>query len=123
MRIRGYHSCTKSWAVNGIEGRVHVSFLLEGTPPLKIIPFDEIGYKPLPSGTTIRDHRADPRFPCVVAEGAPNPYNKKYRMCDGRHRLYQMILEGKKDAVFFVISKEKFMSVFKSKLNNLPNAH
>ena len=34
---------------------------------------------------------ADPSYPGIVLENAPNPYDSKYRMIDGRHRLMKLL--------------------------------
>ena len=36
-------------------------------------------------------HSADPSYPGIILKNAPNPYDSKYRMIDGRHRLMKLL--------------------------------
>jgi hypothetical protein len=55
---------------------------------------------------------ADLSFPPIVADGAPNPCDKRYRMIDGSHRMAKMILDYNLEAAeFFVISNKLFYSL------------
>ena len=51
----------------------------------------------------------DISFPCIVLNNAVNPYNKKYRLIDGKHRMAKMRRMGMTSSKFFVLE-----------LNNLP---
>ena len=44
----------------------------------------------------------DIRYPPIIASSAPNPYNNKYRMIDGRHRIQKMLFGGLKESLFYV---------------------
>jgi hypothetical protein len=65
---------------------------------------DEFAHKPL--DTIEIDHPryklADVIYPLFAVDGMPNPYNKKYRMIDGRHRLLKQINSGKSVFLFYV---------------------
>lgn len=52
---------------------------------------------------------ADTRFPVLVVEGMQNPYNKKYRLIDGRHRLLKTINEGKAELRVYVVTESDVM--------------
>jgi hypothetical protein len=48
------------------------------------------------------------RIPGIVALDVINPYNKKYRMVDGSHRMAKMLFETKiRESLFYVITKEE----------------
>ena len=36
----------------------------------------------------------DTKYPLIVAKNARNPFNNKYRMIDGRHRIQKLLLNG-----------------------------
>ena len=44
----------------------------------------------------------DPTIPGIIAYNCPNPYDNKYRMLDGRHRIMRLLFEGKTESKFFV---------------------
>ena len=44
----------------------------------------------------------DPNVPGIIAYNCPNPYDNKYRMLDGRHRIMRLLLEGKTKSKFYV---------------------
>jgi len=44
----------------------------------------------------------DIKYPPIIASSAPNPYNNKYRMIDGRHRIQKMLFDGLKESLFYV---------------------
>jgi len=44
----------------------------------------------------------DPSKPGVIAYNCPNPYDNKYRMLDGRHRIMRHLFEGKTEAEYYV---------------------
>ena len=52
----------------------------------------------------------DVKYPCIVLNNAVNPYNKKYRLIDGKHRMAKMRQLGITSSKFYVLE-----------LNNLPN--
>lgn len=67
---------------------------------------DEFAYKPLSAIETnsVRYKLADIDYPLFAVDGMENPYNKKYRMIDGRHRLLKQINLGKDTFLFYVLS-------------------
>ena len=44
----------------------------------------------------------DPSIPGIIAYNCPNPYDNKYRMLDGRHRIMRLLFEGKTESKFYV---------------------
>lgn len=44
----------------------------------------------------------DPNVPGIIAYNCPNPYDNKYRMLDGRHRIMRLLFEGKTKSKFYV---------------------
>lgn len=116
MTLRSSHSCRGDWAINGKEKRISVRELI-GDSVLQVVRFEDIAVKPLPDKTTTRYQKADVRFPCVLVEGGDNPLGKPYRMCDGRHRINKLKEQGHTEAVFFIISNEKFITIFNKTKN------
>ena len=46
--------------------------------------------------------KCDPSIPGIIAYNCPNPYDNKYRMLDGRHRIMRLLFEGKIESKFYV---------------------
>jgi len=44
----------------------------------------------------------DIKYPPIIACNAQNPYNNKYRMIDGRHRIQKMLFSGLTESLFYV---------------------
>ena len=44
----------------------------------------------------------DTKYPPIIAYNAPNPFNNKYRMIDGRHRIQKLLLNGLTESLFYV---------------------
>ena len=59
-----------------------------------------------------RHEMADTKFPGIVAFNAPNPYNDKYRMIDGNHRIYKLTLQNVKESLFYVLNYEEIKDLF-----------
>lgn len=62
-------------------------------------------------GERYRD--CDPRFPGIIADGGPNPYNKRYRMIDGKHRISKLCNTGVKKSPFYVLDFKEIKPFFK----------
>ena len=75
------------------------------------LDIDEIAHKELDSIDTGSNRyiAANTRFPGIVVEGMQNPYNKKYRLIDGRHRLLKTINEGKTKMNVYVLLESDVM--------------
>ena len=46
--------------------------------------------------------KCDPTKPGIIAYNCPNPYDNKYRMLDGRHRIMRHLFDGKTEAEYYV---------------------
>ena len=64
----------------------------------------------------IRDSykRVDPSIPGIIAFNAPNPYNDKYRMLDGKHRIHKLVSQNVKESQFYVLDFKDIRSYFVS---------
>ena len=60
----------------------------------------------------LRYRHADPYIPGIVAFNAPNPYNNKYRMIDGNHRIHKLFSENIKESEFYVLDFNQLRSLF-----------
>ena len=47
--------------------------------------------------------KCNPNIPGIIAYNCPNPYDNKYRMLDGRHRIMRLLFEGKSESKFYVL--------------------
>ena len=54
-------------------------------------------HKPSLVKQDIRYRHADPYIPGILAFNAPNPYNDKYRMIDGNHRIHKLFSDNVKN--------------------------
>ena len=50
--------------------------------------------------------------PGIVAFSAPNPYNNKYRMIDGKHRMHKLVSENVKESEFYVLDFNQLRPLF-----------
>lgn len=85
---------------------------------LKLVKFNDIGWKGKDINHPLlpeRYDRCDIKIPCILTEGT-NPYNYKYRMIDGRHRITKMNNMGIKESVFYIID----FNIFLNLLQQLP---
>ena len=120
--LTGNHSAKRScpvygdWSFNGITGRIYLKklkpFLKEKR--LEKIKIEEIGWKGMylsdeesvncPCCNGERYTRCDINIPGIVVLNAPNPYDKKYRMIDGKHRIRKMQNNGIIHGSFYVFT-------------------
>ena len=90
---------------------------------LRIVPFSEIAWKgkhhfpygsgdqcPCCNGSKFRN--CDPKYPGIIIENAPNPYNNRYRMVDGRHRVQRLMVDGLTEGCFHVLQCEDVKQFF-----------
>ncbi len=105
--FEGWHYCVDSevygdWSIDGRKCRLRLSDISHLLIETEIIDHEEIAWK----GMHFTDwHRVldkciccngerykscDITYPGVICKGAPNLYNKKYRMIDGKHRMAKM---------------------------------
>ena len=83
---------------------------------LEIVLLSDIAWKgkhkPSLVKQDIRYRHVDPYIPGILAFNAPNPYNDKYRMIDGNHRIHKLFSENVKESEFYVLDFEKLMPLF-----------
>jgi len=126
MNFEGqYHDCTISeygdWSISGIPTKIHLRNIqhLLTEDKLREVSFDEIAFKGK-HFTNLRGpmclccdgaryYSAKIKFPGILVEGMENPYELKYRMIDGKHRIEKMIDHGKKSSIFYVIKLQNFL--------------
>ena len=61
-------------------------------------------------------HTADPSCPGILLKNAPNPYNNKYRMVDGRHRIMKLLNQGKTSSQYYVLDFDEVKEYFLEKV-------
>ena len=53
--------------------------------------------------------KANYSLPGILAHDVKNPYNKKYRMVDGGHRMAKMVAETDiKQSYYYILAKAEF---------------
>lgn len=116
--LRGYHDCCKEWRVYPDRDSElfipNLISILEKREPVYLYHEDIAWWCMNNPREKIdqRYHDCDISFPGIVAEGVCNPYNKRYRMVDGSHRMTKMKLETDLEASFFyVITPQEFFSL------------
>ena len=50
----------------------------------------------------IKYQRCDTKYPLIIAKNALNPFNNKYRMIDGMHRIQKLLLNGNTHGLCYV---------------------
>ena len=85
---------------------------------LEIVLLSDIAWKgkhkPSLVKQDIRYRHADPYIPGILAFNAPNPYNDKYRMIDGKHRIHKLFSDNVKEGEFYVLDFKKIKPLFVS---------
>ena len=115
MSLAGFHVCTGPWQVLPMAAHLDLTTLLpllEQREPVTLSHNDIafIGLDDLESRIDERYYACDITVPGIVVEGARNPYNKKYRMIDGSHRMAKMFLEHPEltRSKHYVITEKEF---------------
>ena len=115
-----------NWSLDGRTGRINleklIPFLTENR--LKKIKIDEIGWKGkhlskkesinCPCCNGERYTSCDINIPCIVSINAPNPYNKKYRMIDGKHRIRKRLNNGRTHGLCYVFTYKEIKKFVES---------
>ena len=84
---------------------------------LKLINFKDIAWKGMSLDLSMRRDtcicchgkryaNCNTDYPCILTrfnEGTPNPFNKTYRMLDGKHRIDKMLCQGITKSLFYVL--------------------
>ena len=62
----------------------------------------------------------DIKYPGILIDNVSNPYDNRYRMIDGKHRLQKMLLSGMTKSLFYVLEYDDVKNyVHKGDLNQL----
>jgi|AACY02.2.fsa_nt_gi hypothetical protein len=61
----------------------------------------------------LRYIQCDPTFHGIIVDGAPNPFNKRYRMIDGKHRIAKLTHMNVMRSSFYVFHWEEIKLFFK----------
>ncbi len=112
------------WSFDGIEGIIYLEKLIPFLKwnKLKKIKINEIGWKGMhlseeesincPCCNGERYIKCDIDIPGIVALNTPNPYGKKYRMIDGKHRIRKRLNNGFTDGWFFVFTYKEIKKFY-----------
>ena len=112
------------WRVEGKERcSIELKNLILTDDKLKMIKLNEIAWKgknyfPEKCGDNCyccggRKYKScDVKYPLIIAENAPNPFNDKYRMIDGRHRIQKLLLNGYTESLCYVFDYVKLKPFF-----------
>jgi len=118
--FQGTHRCWKTsiygdWRISDHDTELDLldikHLLTEDT--LQKVHFDDIGWKGKGVDYPLDERRYNQcniNYPCILTIGK-NPYNCKYRMIDGRHRITKMVDMGLKEANFYVIDYKAVVNV------------
>ena len=72
------------------------------------LPISDIAYKDI-SNIDVEDSRyltADTSFPGIVVKDMPNPYNKPYRLIDGRHRILKRLNDDQETVNVYILTEQ-----------------
>lgn len=115
--LEGWHSCRNIWRVfPDKDSFINVNDVIPFLKTPKLLQFDDIAWKGMDMPLIKYSNRyinADITFPGVVVEDGPNPFDKKYRMIDGGHRMAKMQYYGMTESFFHVINTEQFYSLLR----------
>jgi hypothetical protein len=113
------------WRLEGKERcAIELKDLVLSDDKLKVVLLDEIAWKgknhfPEKSGDNCyccggkKYKSCDVKYPLIIAENAPNPFNDKYRMIDGRHRMQKLLLNGHTEGLCYVFDYSEIETVIK----------
>tara|TARA_B100000073_G_scaffold147664_1_gene121538 strand:+ start:796 stop:1182 length:387 start_codon:yes stop_codon:yes gene_type:complete len=116
-----YHDRYGDWTINGKTYRFKLNNYRHLLTPdkLKTVSFDDIAFKGRHL-TNLRGpmclccdgsryYNAKIKQPGILVENMENPYNLKYRMIDGKHRIEKMINLGMTHSEFHVLQVSDLM--------------
>ena len=119
-KLTGSHACTVSaygdWRLSEYEQVLelkHIEHLLTDDR-LQDVLFDDIAWKgmhlPIEQRRDkcicchgVRYHNCDINYPPILCIHTPNPFNKKYRLLDGKHRMEKMLAQHRFRSRFYVL--------------------
>ena len=111
-----YTTFSGNWTFEGKYKLLNMKYIIDNMlseDRLKTIKLKEIAWRnkhhfPYSSGDSCpcchgkKFRGCDPNIPGIIAYNCPNPYDNKYRMLDGRHRIMRLLFEGKTESKFYV---------------------
>jgi hypothetical protein len=111
-----YTTFSGNWTIDGkykILDMEYITNNMLSEDRIKIIKHKEIAWRnkhhfPYGSGDNCpcchgkKFRECDPNIPGIIVYNCPNPYDNKYRMLDGRHRIMRLLFEGKTESKFYV---------------------
>ena len=120
-----YHSCSISvygdWRISSKDVKIHLADIahLLTKKRLKMVDHENIAWKGMnlleeyATNQCIcckgeRYRNCDFQFPGILVENAPNPFNLKFRMIDGKHRIAKMRKMGIFRSLYYVIPFKNF---------------
>lgn len=111
------HWLVEEWAINPGDmhlidcSRVYSYIDFMGYNPTSI-PIEDISYKKIndDASARLRIELADINQPGILVEDMINPHDKKYRLIDGKHRIYKNTQLGFKFFKAFLLSKEEVLN-------------
>ena len=123
--LKGKHLCNidKIYGDWRIDEKEYILYLKKIKPFLtkeskKLINFKDIGHKGKDKNHLLNEERynaADIGYPCILTEGQ-NPYNCKYRMIDGKHRIIKMKNMGIEESMFYIVDFNIFFKLLQLEL-------
>ncbi len=116
--LKGKHLCNidkiyGDWRIDEKEYICHVSLLYPFLKNKKLVNFKDIGWKGKDKNHKLVEERynaADIGYPCILTEGQ-NPYNCRYRMIDGKHRITKMKNMGIEESIFYIVDFDIFFKL------------
>ena len=122
-----FHECVSNrhgdWTMGGKQYFLPISVLLDyiktSNTTIESVPLKKIAWKGMHTANTDeydqRYHDCDISFPGVVVEDGDNPYDYKYRMIDGCHRIRKIMTEtSKTHSDFYVLKNEEFIRLLET---------
>jgi len=79
----------------------------------EMIKFDDIGWKGKNINFELNKERYDCcniEIPCLITKGQ-NPYQLRYRMIDGRHRITKMVNMQFTETFFYILDYDTFINL------------
>tara|TARA_R110000822_G_scaffold27995_8_gene83143 strand:- start:5630 stop:6004 length:375 start_codon:yes stop_codon:yes gene_type:complete len=115
-----YHICCDNWKIySDRDSYINVreaGFLLKDRLPV-LVSHSDIGWKGMEPFQKYdqRYLEADYSLPGILALDVKNPYNRKYRMVDGGHRIAKMVAEtGITESYYYILTKAEFYQLLLS---------
>ena len=122
-----FHECVSNrhgdWTIGGKQYFLPISVVLDyiktSNTTIESVPLKKIAWKGMHTANTDeydqRYHDCDISFPGVIVEDGENPYDYKYRMIDGCHRIRKIMTEtSKTHSDFYVLKNEEFIRLLET---------